>query len=186
MNVRGLIITIASIFVLSLIAAVALFFIDNRQLSERELAGRYVVELDYFQQGLLGLNSPYPLTIRPDGTVIIEHPVGKAEGRLYIHGRKVEISFQQVDGMPIEQWKAKGWSQARDAAIMALIKPGKPAVPLLGPDLGLGSKKSLLEAVKHLKATYPSAVADPYGRPWSYKIKSGGTWEIEEGPQIHR
>lgn len=186
MNSRGLVITIAGIFGLSLVAAIVLFVVDNRQLSERELAGLYTVELDYFQQGLSQVNSPYPLTLRPDGTVIAEHPMGKAEGRLYIHGRRVEISFQRVAGKPIVDWRSKGWPEARSRAIQAQLGPAKPAVPAIGPDLQIGTKKDVAEALKFLKANYPSAVADPFERPWSYKIKSGGTWEITDGPQIHR
>jgi len=186
MNVRGLIIAIASIFGLSLIAAVALFIIDNRQVTERELAGRYTVELDYFQQGLLNVNSAYPLTLRPDGTVIVEHPAGKAEGRLFIQRRRVEISFLSVEGMPMERWKSSGWPQVRDRLIAAQLQPAKPAVPASNPDLGLRSKKDLAEALKHLKANYPTAIADPFERSWIYTIKPGGTWEVVDGPQLQK
>jgi hypothetical protein len=191
MNVRGLIITIASIFGLSLLAAIILYFVDNRQLSERELAGMRTANWGYPWEAIWPNSGPTQckVEIAENGFFVVLHPAGRATGRVQIktpgkdgeynrtRNRTFTLRFETANSLTIAEWRSRGWRQVRDKWLLDAWNKARsgPAVPA---DIGFGLKgiPSAEQALAHLKKIYPEAVKDPFGKDWIFDVGSQGRW----------
>lgn len=191
MNVRVLVWSVVGIFLLSLVAAIAILVWDNRQLTVKDLVGTRTANWGYPREAIWPASGPTQcqLEIAEDGSFVVQHPAGRATGRVQVRtpgkdgeyyrtrNRTFTLRFEKVNRLTIAEWRSRGWRQVRDKWLLdAWNKARSGAVVPAGIDYGLKGLPDVEKALAHLKKNYPEAVEDPFGKDWTYDVGPQSRW----------
>lgn len=182
MSIRAAVWITVSLFVLSLLGAFALRLWDSRALTLRDIAKRRNVEWLWPRAMLWDTTQSVILVLNPDGRFNVNHPAGLADGRATIKGRRVTLTFERVDLIPIAQWPQR-FRQVRDKAIAEAWTKAQTGTGW--PHDDLKQYKRLEDVLPGLQKDFPGAADDPFAKPWVFEVDPRGQWIGIDPPQMY-
>ncbi len=182
MSIRAAVWITVGLFALSLLGAFALRLWDSRALTLRDIAKRRNVEWLWPRAMIWDTTRSVVLIVNSDGRFSVNHPVGLADGRATIDGRRVTLTFERVDHLPIAQWPRR-FEKIRDEAIAEAWSKAKSTTGW--PHDDLKQYKRLEDVLPGLQKDFPGAADDPFAKPWVFEIGPRGQWIGIDPPQMY-
>lgn len=166
--------------------ALAVFLSRSRQelpdLTESDYGGTYhlVVSRDarvLFPSALVSIEFTSRTRVK------IKHPAGQAEGAAKTEKRRLIISIDTVDGMPVAAWSKK-WPAMRSKLLTERVAVARrPVEPLAREVIPRGALKILRgvrneqQAVSALEGSdYAPSLQNPFAEPWEWEIPVDADW----------
>lgn len=182
MSIRAAVWITVGLFALSLLGAFALRIWDGRTLAMKDVAGRRNVEWLWPRAMIWDWSGGVTLVLNEDGRFSVNHPAGLADGTATIDGRRVTLTFERVDHLPIATWPAR-FRQVRDEAI---LRTYAAAQTMTGwPHDDLKRFKRLEDVLPGLQKDFPGAADDPFAKPWVFEVGPRGQWIGIDPPQMY-
>lgn len=172
------------LFALSLLGAFALRLWDSRKLTLKDIAGQRNVEWMWPRAMLWDTTSPVVLVLNADGRFNVNHPAGLADGAATIDGRRVTLTFERVDHLPIAQWPQR-FAKIRDEAIAEAWTKAQAATSPGWPNDDLKGYKRLEDVLPGLRKDFPGAVDDPFAKPWVFEVGPRNEWRGIDPPHLY-
>lgn len=115
--------------------------------------------------------------------VKVNHPAGQAEGSARTEKRRLIISIDTVDGMPVAAWSKK-WPAMRSKLLAERVAVARrPVEPLAREVIPRGALKILRgvrneqQAVSALEGSdYAPSLQNPFAEPWEWQIPVDADW----------
>lgn len=167
-------------------AAVAVFMVQKGpnlpDLSESDYGGTYhlVVSRD---AGVLFPSRLVRIDFTTKTRVKVKHPAGQAEGSARTDKRRLIISIDTVDGLPVAEWSKK-WPAMRSKLLAERVAVARrPTQRLAREEIPRGALKILRgvrdeqQAMRALEESdYGASLLNPFDQTWEWKIPADSDW----------
>lgn len=115
--------------------------------------------------------------------VKVNHPAGPADGSARTEKRRLIISVDTVEGLPVAAWSKK-WPQIRSMLLAERVAVARrPVEPLAREVIPRGALKILRgvsnaqQAVRALEASdYAASLQNPFAESWEWEVPVDADW----------
>lgn len=164
------------VFGLSLLGAIGLFVFE-RNVPLRALYGSHHLTFQNEFYLYVSAGTVAPLTINPDGTFDMVHPLGQVHGTVSFVDRVLTFEFTSIGGKALQAWHRDWPTRQLDLVRRTMWAAKARPTPAAGTVWSeLAGAKDAAEGVQRLQKSRPRLVADPFAQPWQYEVQSVRQW----------
>ncbi len=175
-GVRIVIVVVAAMMIAATIAVLAYRALPPLpELSASDYGGKVHLVVDR-DAGRLYSSTLVNIDFVSKTRVKIEHPVGLADGSVRTEGRRLIITIEKVDGLPVAAWGEK-WPTLRSKLIAERVGRANRHPRPKDLDLALRKARSEQEAIAAIEQEdYAASLENPFAEPWEWEIPVDSDW----------
>lgn len=172
-----MIVVVAAMVIAATIAVLAYRALpDLPDLSESDYGGKVHLAANHDASRLYPIGAIVDIDFTAKPQVKIEHPVGSAEGSVRTEGRRLIITIEKVDGLPLAAWGEK-WPTIRSKLIAERVGRANRHPRPKDLDLALRKARNEQEAIAAIeREDYAASLQNPFEQPWEWEIPVDSDW----------